>query len=182
MARDNGWESVLIFEDDAIVPDDFTDKANQLIQTTLLQDQKAWDLWLLGGTWDDQSSIPGEKSIYRIGSFVLFHAYVMTLPMAQRLLRDVYPIHGHIDLWTSVYGYLNDLRIVGAPSLRLQQNQKTQTDIQTESACALCDIPADFTKTHRLVSHTEWAVAKTASVALILLLTGYVVSRITRSI
>ena len=175
---DNNQPLCLIFEDDAIVPTGFTERANHLIQTTLLQDPNAWDIWLLGGTWDDLSSIKGESSIHRIGSFVLFHAYVMTLPTAKRLLQDVYPIHGHIDLWTSVYAYLNNLRVVGAPSLRLQQNPKTKTDIQTESDCALCDVPSDFHQTHRLVSYKEWAMAKTASVALILLLVGYGVSRI----
>jgi Glycosyltransferase family 25 (LPS biosynthesis protein) len=174
---DNQQPLCLVFEDDAIVPADFTARANRLIQTSLLHDAKAWDLWLLGGTWDDLSSIKGESSVHRVGSFVLFHAYVMTLPMAQRLLRDVYPIHGHIDLWTSVYGYLNDLRIVGAPSLRLQQNPKTKTDIQTEADCALCDVPSDFYKTHRLVPHMEWTAAKAASVALLLLVAGYGVSR-----
>ena len=175
---DNNQPLCLVFEDDAIIPPDFTERANHLIQTTMLQDPNAWDLWLQGGTWDDLSSIKGENRVYRVGSFVLFHAYVMTLNTAKKLLRDVYPIHGHIDLWTSVYAYLNDLRVVGSPALRIQQNQKTRTDIQTESDCALCDIPVDFHKSRRLVTHAEWAVAKTASVTLILLLIGYGVTRI----
>ncbi len=177
---DNHQPLCLVFEDDAVVPPEFVKQANHLIQTTLLQDPKAWDLWLLGGTWDDISSIPKQKGIYRIGSFVLFHAYVITLPMAQRLLKDVYPIHGHIDLWTSVYAFLNDLRIVGAPSLRLRQNPKTNTDIQTAPDCALCDVPADFQKTHRLVTHTEHYISLAAKTALIATLVGYVVTRMMR--
>lgn len=175
---DNNQPLCLIFEDDAVVPPDFTQRANTLIGTSLLRDPKAWDLWLLGGTWDDLSSIPKEKHLVRIGSFVLFHAYVMTLPMAKRLLKDVYPIHGHIDLWTSVYGYLNDLRIVGSPALKLQQNPKSPTDIQTAPDCALCDVPADFQKTHRLVTHTEHMVSLAAKAALITILVGYVATRI----
>lgn len=176
---DNHAPHCLIFEDDAIVPPDFTNRANTLIQTTLLQDKNAWDIWLLGGIWDDISAIPNEPPtrIYRIGSFVLFHAYVMTLPTAQRLLRDAYPIHAHIDLWTSVYGYLNDLRIVGSLTLRLQQNPKTKTDIQTAPDCALCDIPSDFQKTHRMITHAEYYTSRVAHVALLGMIAYLILSR-----
>jgi hypothetical protein len=177
---DNQAPLCLVFEDDAVVPPGFAERANRLIQTTLLQDKNAWDLWLLGGTWDDTSSIPGETSIHRIGSFVLFHAYVMTLPMAQRLVRDAYPIHAHIDLWTSVYAYLNDLRVVGSPVLRLEQNPKSPTDIQTAPDCALCDIPADFHKTHRVVPHLDHYIAQLTKMALLVLGVGYAVRSMTR--
>lgn len=178
---DNEVPLCLVFEDDAVVPPHFAEKANHLIQSTLLQDKNAWDLWLLGGTWDDVSTIKGEspqKGVHRIGSFVLFHAYVMTLPTAKRLLKDVYPIHGHIDLWTSVYAYLHDLRIVGSPVLRLEQNPKTPTDIQTVPDCALCDLPADFQKTHRLMTHTDYYINQSVKVAFFLFLTGYAISHI----
>lgn len=170
----------LVFEDDAVVPPHFIDSANKLIETTLLQDQKAWDIWLLGGIWDDLSAIPSEspQRIHRIGSFVLFHAYVLTLPTAKKLLQDAYPIHAHIDLWTSVYGYLNDLRVVGSPQLRLQQNPKTPTDIQTAPDCSLCNIPHDFYKTQRLITHADHYIAQTAKVALVLLVTGYAINHI----
>lgn len=176
---DNKQPLCLIFEDDAVVPPDFVERANALIQTTLIKDPKAWDIWLLGGTWDDITAIPNEppKDIHRIGSFVLFHAYVMTLPTAERLLRDAYPIHAHIDLWTSVYSYMNDLRIVGSLTLRLQQNPKTKTDIQTESSCALCDIPSDFQKTHRFIRHTEYYTSRIAHVALIGMIAYLILSR-----
>jgi hypothetical protein len=204
---DNKQPLCLIFEDDAIVPPDFVERANTLIQNTLLHDPKAWDLWLLGGTWDDiglvpttaslvppspqggvirstglapSTTIPNESStasLVRIGSFVLFHAYVMTLPTAERLLRDAYPIHAHIDLWTSVYSYMNDLRVVGAPSLRLTQNTKTPTDIQTATECALCDVPTNFQDTHRLITHIDYYTSRIAHVALLTLLAYHFLSR-----
>ena len=101
----------------------------------------------------------------------------MTLPTAERLVRDAYPIHAHIDLWTSVYSYLNDLRVVGAPSLRLTQNPKTPTDIQTATDCALCDVPTNFQDTHRLITHTEHYTSRIAHVALLTLLAYLLLSR-----
>jgi glycosyl transferase family 25 len=179
---DNNQDRCLIFEDDAIVPADFKGRANQLIQTSLLKNTNEWDIWLLGGVWDDLSSIPSEtkhSGLIRVGSFVLFHAYVMTLSTAKRLVQDAYPIHCHIDLWTSIYAYLNDLRVVGSPQLKLTQNPKTKTDIQTAEECALCNVPTDFTKTHRLITHLDWHVATAAKVG-ILFMGAYGAYRILR--
>jgi glycosyl transferase family 25 len=170
----NNQEVCLIFEDDAVVPPDFVERANKCINDSILKDPKKWDMWLLGGQWDKLTQIPGEKIAVRVGEFVLFHAYVMTIHGAKRLLKDVYPIHSHIDLWVSIYGYVHDFRTVGCTNLILQQNQKVKTDIQSEKGCAICDVPVDYGKTHTMVSKVEWKVAQAAEIAL-LGLVGYLV-------
>ncbi len=171
---DNNQEVCLIFEDDAVVPPDFVERVNTCINdSTILKDPKKWDMWLLGGIWDKLTQIPGEKTAVRVGEFVLFHAYVLTLHGAKRLLKDVYPIHSHIDLWVSIYGYVHDFRTVGCTTLILQQNQKVKTDIQSEKGCAICDVPVDYGKTHTMVSNVEWKVAQAAEIALIGLV-GYI--------
>jgi glycosyl transferase family 25 len=165
---DNNQELCLIFEDDAVIPPDFTEQANTLIsKSSLLSHPSKWDMWLLGGKWDDLSSIPEETSksgVVRIGAFVLFHAYVMTLHGAKRLLKDVYPIHCHIDIWVSIYSYLNDIRIVGTTDFVLQQTQRVKTDIQSEKGCEICNVPTDYEKSHTMVSKVEWRVAQTAEI------------------
>lgn len=172
---DNNQEVCLVFEDDAVVPPDFVERANQCIQeSTILKDPKKWDMWLLGGLWDNLTRIPGESKAIRVGEFVLFHAYIMTLHGAKRLLKDVYPIHSHIDLWVSIYGYVHDFRTVGCTDLILKQNQKVKTDIQSEKGCQICDVPVDYGKTHTMVSKVEWKVAQTAEYALIALI-GFMV-------
>ena len=170
---DNNQEVCLVFEDDAVVPPDFVERANKCIkQSTILKDPKKWDMWLLGGIWDNLTRIPGEPHAIRVGEFVLFHAYIMTLHGAKRLLKDVYPIHSHIDLWVSIYGYVHDFRTVGCTDLILKQNQKVKTDIQSEKGCQICDVPVDYGKTHTMVSKTEWKMAQAAEFALIALI-GY---------
>jgi len=171
---DNNTELCLIFEDDAIVPPNFIKKVNDCIKDSIvLKNSKQWDIWLLGGNWDDLSSIPNEpqqSGIIRVGSFVLFHAYVMTLDCAKRLLRNVYPIQCHIDIWTSIFAYLNDIRIVGSNNIKLEQNQKVKTDIQSESGCKICNVPTDFETSYKMISNMEWRIAKTSqyiSIALI---------------
>jgi glycosyl transferase family 25 len=168
---DNNQEVCLVFEDDAVVPPDFVERANTCIEkSTILKDPKKWDMWLLGGLWDNLTRIPGESKAIRVGEFVLFHAYIMTLHGAKRLLKDVYPIHSHIDLWVSIYGYVHDFRTVGCTDLILQQNQKVKTDIQSEKGCQICDVPVDYGKTHTMVSKVEWKVAQAAEYALIALI------------
>ena len=171
---DNNQEVCLIFEDDAIVPPDFVERANKCInESSILKDYKKWDMWLLGGLWDNLTKIPDEKKAVRVGEFVLFHAYVMTLHGAKRLLKDVYPIHSHIDLWVSIYGYVHNFRTVGCTDLILKQNQKIKTDIQSEKGCAICDVPVDYGKTHTMISKVEWKVGQAAEVLCVGLI-GYI--------
>jgi glycosyl transferase family 25 len=171
---DTNQELCVIFEDDAVVPPDFVERANKCIQeSVILKDPKKWDLWLLGGIWENLTIIPSEPKAVRVGEFALFHAYVMTLHGAKRLLKDVYPIHSHIDLWTSIFGYVHDFRTVGCTDLILRQNQKVKTDIQSEKGCAICDVPIDYGKTHTMISNIEWNIARTAEVVSVVLI-GYI--------
>lgn len=172
---DSDHEMVLVFEDDAVVPPDFAKKANQCIQQSMiLQDPKKWDVWLMGGIWDDLTKIPGETVTFRIGSYVLFHAYVLTKRAARMFLKDVYPIHSHIDIWVSIYSYLNDIRIVGCKQLMLRQNDKVKTDIQSDTGCKICNVPTDYEKQYSLVPKTEWKIAQAVEV-LSVFMAGFII-------
>jgi glycosyl transferase family 25 len=176
---ENQQELCLIFEDDCVVPSDFIKRANTCIdKSMILRDPKAWELWLLGGIWEDKSRIPGEflsDGMVRVGAFVLSHAYVITLPMAKRFLTDVYPIQCHIDFWMSIYAYMHDLRVIGCTTLKLGQNEAVKTDIQTDDICELCNIPTDFAKTHHIVTHRDWTLARGAELICVGLLAYYLI-------
>jgi GR25 family glycosyltransferase involved in LPS biosynthesis len=170
---DSEHEMVLIFEDDAVVPPDFITKANACIKRSMiLKDPKKWDLWLLGGTWEDLSGIPDEKEMLRISAFVLFHGYILTKSCAKKLLQGVYPIHCHIDVWASIYAYQNDIRLVGSPNLMIEQTQRVKTDIQPDKICHICNVETDFEKKYKMISHVEWNVARAAEIVCIGLI-GY---------
>jgi len=174
---DNNHELCLVFEDDAAVPPNFIQKTNACIQhSIILKDPKKWDIWLLGGIWENLTKIPNEPKAVRIGEFALFHAYVITLHGAKRLLKDVYPIHLHIDLWTSIFGFVHDFRTIGCTDLNLKQNQKVKTDIQSDKTCDICNLPVDYGKTHTMVTHTEWRLAQTAEIVSVVLI-GYLIYR-----
>jgi glycosyl transferase family 25 len=171
---DNNKEVCIIFEDDAIIPPNFTERVNKCInESALLKDPTKWDLWLLGGNWDKLTQIPGESKVARVEAFYSFYAYVMTLHGAKRLLRDVFPIEGHIDLWTSIYNYVHDFRIICSLNLNLKHNSKVKTEIQTEKECDICNVSAGYSKTHKLVTNMEWNVARTAEIVSVGLI-GYI--------
>jgi hypothetical protein len=88
----------------------------------------------------------------------------MTKHGAKRLLRDAYPIHSHIDLWVSIYAYVHDFRIIACSDISLKQNQKVKTDIQNENGCDICNVPANYSKSHKLVSYSEWRMLKTTQI------------------
>lgn len=165
---DNNQELCLIFEDDAVVPTTFTSEANQCIQrSTVLKDPKMWDMWLLGGRWDNLTKIPVEPDhtgVVRVGAFILFHAYVLTLHGAKRFLKDAYPIHCHIDVWASMYSHLNNIRIVGCTNFMLRQHQATTSNIQSEGGCLICNVPTDYDKTYEMVKKWEWKIAQASEV------------------
>jgi GR25 family glycosyltransferase involved in LPS biosynthesis len=172
---DSDHEMVLVFEDDAVVPPNFIARANQCIkESAILKDPKKWDIWLLGGIWDDLTKIPGEEVTFRIGSYVLFHAYILTKRAARILLKDVYPIHSHIDIWVSIYSYLNDVRIVGCKKLMLRQNDKVKTDIQSDKGCKICNVPTDYDKKYSLVPKTDWQIARGVEI-LSVFLAGFII-------
>ena len=178
---DSEHEMILVLEDDAIVPPDFVDRANQCIQQSMvLQDPKKWDMWLLGGIWDDLSAIPGETAVLRVGSYVLFHAYVITKRMAKKLLQDIYPIEGHIDVWVSVHSFLNNLRIVGCQDLMLKQNNKVKTDIQPDKGCKICSVPTDYDKQYQMVSKPEWHGTRAMAAISVVLVATLVYQHIAR--
>ena len=178
---DNDQEMVLVFEDDAVVPPDFIERANKCIQqSTILKDPKKWDMWLLGGQWEDLTKIPDEQEVARIDAFVLFHAYVITKRCAKKLLKDVYPIHCHIDIWVSIYAHFNDLRLVGCPDLVLEQTQRVKTDIQPNNTCHICNVPTDYEKKYKIVGKLEWNMAQVAEV-LCIGLVAYIVYKQIRS-
>ena len=169
---DNEHDKVLVFEDDAVVPPDFIEKTNTYIQNSpVLKNPKQWDMWLLGGIWEDFVPIPGDEEIERISAFALSHAYIMTKKCAKKMLEEAFPIHCHIDMWMSIFAFINDLKLVCSPKFKLAQ-AGSKTDIQKDQACHICNVPTSFNKTHKVISKTDLTIARTAEVLCVVLI-GY---------
>ena len=98
MARDNGWESVLVFEDDAIFDKDFVDKA-----TTCVNELRTleWDMFFFGG--EPASNCPSvtdnickTDGIYGAHAYAVHHSfydYILQFPNDRHLIDIIYLNH-----------------------------------------------------------------------------------------
>jgi len=90
------------------------------------------------------------------------------------LVQNAYPIHAHIDMWVSIFSYMNDMRIVGTSQLHLKHNQQVSTDIQPKEGCAICNVPTHFNKEYAMISKPDLYIARASQVCLCILV-GYLI-------
>lgn len=178
MMVDKDIPIMMIMEDDALVPPDFKERANQIISNSqIFQDKKRWDMWLIGADWKVTTPLEKSTGLETAYSFFMLHCYVMTKHYAERLLEEVFPILCHIDLWMSHYAAIHKTRMVATPRLQLKQYNRVSTDIQVTKNSPVTDVPTDYTKSHILISKTDHALARTAEVLCVLLLTYVIVDK-----
>jgi GR25 family glycosyltransferase involved in LPS biosynthesis len=167
----NNEPIALIFEDDAVVPPDFVSRANTLIRkSSILQNPNQWSIWLIGAQWDATEPLDPSIHLERAHAFFLLHCYVITKAFAKQLLDEVYPIEAHIDLWMSTFANIHNSRMIATKKLQLTQYGRTKTDIQVEKLPPICDIPTDYTKSHVLITKSDYALSRTAEAICVVLL------------
>lgn len=177
-------DMLLVMEDDALVPPDFVERANQIIQSSpTLQNPNKWDMWIIGASWDTLDTIPGESraGLVEAPAFFLFHCYIITRKFAQRLYEHCLPIEGHIDFWVSNFAIINKARIVATQRLHFKQRE-AKSDIQAKTIPSVVDIPTDYEKTHALISNTELMLARGAEAAVILFVGYLAVTQIKKAL
>lgn len=166
-------ELLLIFEDDARIPVGFVERANKLIsQSPFLQDTSKWDMFLLG--YHDIMkgyAVQEDPAVQGVNDFYGTFAYIMTRQCAKRMLEYVFPIHCHIDLWTTIFKKVHGCRIIATRSPRVY-HRDLKTDIQTSRRCDICNIPTRFAGTHVFIEKMDWNIAR-ASEAILVIAIGY---------
>jgi GR25 family glycosyltransferase involved in LPS biosynthesis len=162
---DNNYEMAVIFEDDAMLNSTSIERINTFIRSsTTLRDPSNWDLFLLGAETGANKVIKDDPVCEEVGVFYQLHAYVLTKKGAEKLLKEVYPIHAHIDMWVSIYKYVyGNFRIVKPIGINIPQRD-LKTDIQSKQSCVLCDVPIDYWKTQTLVNKNELFILRMAMV------------------
>lgn len=181
---DNNQPLVLVMEDDAVVPPDFVSRANHLIATSsILQNPKRWDIWLIGAKWGLPKKLERTTQLERPATWFLTHCYIITLPYASLLLKNALPITTHIDFWMATFGQVHRTRQVATPLLKLEQYERTKTDIQTNNAnTSVVDIPTNFSDTHFMITKSDWVIARTAEAVCLALAIYLIYSNTIRNI
>ena len=170
---------VLIFEDDAYIPEGIIDKMNNTIKNSShLQNIENWDILLLGCRVLEESGNTAQES--DIGNIEIFngtYAYIMTKHCARRLLEHVYPVHCHIDLWITIFKKVFGCRIV-----HLKEHKILHTDLVSEiritNRCDICNVPTRYEKSHIIVNKIDWGIARIAEVAILIMLIKYLIRKL----
>lgn len=165
-------EYCLIFEEECIIPDDYIQRLHKCIQTSLvLKNPNAWDIWVLGGNWEDMQLCRGEFSedgLVYIGTASLFlHAYILSRKTAELFLKNVYPLHVHMDTWISAFSKINQLKIIGCTKIKLENQTTISHHMQLDTICKKCSVPINMYRTHLLVSRDDVLISQLFCIALI---------------
>jgi len=167
-------EYCLIFEEGCVISDDFLERINTCITSSLvLKNPDAWNIWLLGGNWEDiqrcKDEFSGDGLVY-IGAASLFqHAYIVSRKTAKMFLKNVYPLHVQMDKWISAFAKINQLKMIGCTKIKLENQIKTSI-VQKEwgTLCKKCTIPINMYSTHQLISKDDILISQVFYIFIVL--------------
>jgi GR25 family glycosyltransferase involved in LPS biosynthesis len=173
----------LVFEDDAVLPDDFVDQVAALVAASPLLQNLALSkgCWLLGASWYENMQMPPPQEISKtptshvqshvvdVGTvqhrFFGTHAYIISRDFAAELLTQALPISCHIDAYIATMAELYDRPLYYSPRhLNISQRLNRLSDIQSAlSNHPLCDyverrFPAPLTYLATLQEAMQWVV------------------------
>lgn len=152
---------LLVFEDDARLPNNFVELANEFIEKSpTLQDPSKWDMWLFSNIQLHSKPVPGDILVADVQSFVTLTGYVITLKCAEKFLKHVFPIHCHIDFYMVILKQVIPMTYVSTPKFRIYQ-RGLKSDIAEKPKCLICNIPTDYDSTHTVISKSDMNALQT---------------------
>jgi glycosyl transferase family 25 len=146
---------LLVFEDDASLPNNFVEIANEFIEKSpTLQDTTKWDMWLFSNIQQYSKPIPSDPLVNDLQAFVTLTGYVITLKCAEKLLEHAFPIHCHIDHYMVILKQVIPMTYISTPRFRIYQ-RGLKSDIADKPKCLICNIPTDYDTTHAVISKND---------------------------
>lgn len=128
---ENNYNNTLILEDDAIIPNNFWDQINLVINEL----PNYWEMLILGCFPKCNSkNIIEKKYINKITGYGNdgSHAYLINKTLIEKIIRviNLYPINIPIDTWLQKYIYINNNNIFNTKEQMIFQNrQQFKSDI-----------------------------------------------------
>jgi len=142
-------EKLVIFEDDAEVPDSFIERFREAINDIENEGQMRPDIWLLskpfGMTLKRALNL---KDVEYQGNWAYdvtgpLTGYVLTREAAQVLCDNAFPIDGHVDHYMHRCAQMGMVTIAHNKNITLKQIRLMQkdSDIQQKESCEVCNLP-----------------------------------------
>ncbi len=146
---------LLVLEDDARLPHNFVEIANEFIEKSpTLRDPSKWDMWVLSHIQQYSKPIESDILVNDLQAFVTTTCYVITLKCAEKFLEHAFPIHCHIDHYMVVLKQVIPMTYVSTPKFRIYQ-RGLKSDITEKPKCLICNIPTDYDTTHTVISKQD---------------------------
>lgn len=160
--------ALIIFEDDAVIPMDFKERLQELLD----QIPADWDVvnfqkiktakgerpacfpWVGGGPWEVCDSMMGA------------HGYMISQRGAEKLLERAYPIEVHVDAYMAYMVRLGHIMMFYNPIMNIDQDVEDGSDIN-HGESSILDLPDDMDKRGIHALNTQEIVALTAMAALV---------------
>lgn len=148
--RDSGEDYCIIFEDDALIPDNFATIFQDGLKSMHKNVFPSPDIWNL--------STPHAKSLnFALGAddivytngwaydvITPFTGYVVFKQGVDTLLKNAFPIDGHVDLYINRLSQIGMFRYVHYKKIALRQIAVKMRDTNIQAGgCELCNIPAN---------------------------------------
>lgn len=173
-------ERCLIFEDDAIIPDNFPELLRNALDDLESEDRIRPDIWLLSTPWGatmkkalqlNDVQYEGNWGYDVVGPLT---GYILSRSGAKSLCDNAFPIDGHVDHYMHRCAQMGILVIGHNKTILLKQAHlsKKDTDIQQKPNCEVCNLPDAPTQKGYLIVNNQrmgaLSVAVGAVVALFL--------------
>lgn len=148
----------LVFEDDAIIPEGFTEALQKAMKDATLLPQPP-DLWFFpkpGHWYFDYKGLPHPYTVkeQNLGPWTTktcgtFTGYLISKRGAEKLLETAFPIDMHVDMYSCLASHMGNILTVnhrGVPNIQPFSLKAMDTDIQVSRDCSICNIPTHFEK------------------------------------
>ena len=166
----SGEEAALIFEDDAIIPEDYLEQLqthwNELQELGSLQP----DVWVLSRPFDKHLSfVLGEEAFHREGNWSFnVHApntgYIVFRRGVKKLIENALPVDGHLDHYMYRLAQIGTIVHVQRRGFYLYTIKVTEpgivdTNIHENTNCDVCDLPYNIRGNGYLVLNGQTKVS-----------------------
>ena len=164
-------ERCLIFEDDAIIPNDFPETLESAFRDLEEEYRTRPDIWLLskpfGGTLQKALEIKEVQYNGNWGYDVVgpLTGYILTRSAAQALCDNAFPIDGHVDHYMHRCAQMGMVVMAHHKKISLRQHRlfSKDSDIQQKSTCDICDLPDAPRKRGYIILTNQTIAAMTAA-------------------
>lgn len=165
-------ERLLVLEDDAEIPNNFTEMLMTAMEDLNQEDIKRPDIWMLAKPFGPtltralELGSPTYSKNWSYDIMAPLTGYILTREGAKALIDNAFPIDGHVDHFMRRCSQMGMVVLAAHKNIQLKQVRlkKGDSDIQQKPSCEVCNLPdAPTNKGYIIISSQGVASALVAA-------------------